>query len=98
MIEQLLAAVVLAVCVLLFARLLIGARRRRRLDAALHSLAGTGRRALRSTRSAWRWRAAQRSSKQAADEAIRRAREGGTWEGNVYKPKSFRKPPRDKMH
>jgi hypothetical protein len=98
MIEQLLATVVLVVCAVLFARLVIGARRRRRLDAALQSLAGTGRRALGSARSAWRFRAARRSSKQVADEAIRRAREGGTWEGNVYKPKSFRKPPRDKMH
>ncbi len=31
--------------------------------------------------------------------AIARARKrDGEWEGNVYKPKSFRKPPRDKMH
>ena len=35
--------------------------------------------------------------KRVAEEAIRRAK-GGTWEGNVYKPRSFRKPPRDKMH
>jgi hypothetical protein len=34
-----------------------------------------------------------------ADEAIKRARQrDGEWDGNVYKPKSFRKPPRDKMH
>ena len=98
MTEKLLAAVVLAVCALLFMRLLIGARRRQRLDAALRQAALAGRRAARSVRSAWHWRAARRASKLAADEAIRRAREGGSWEGNVYKPKSFRKPPRDKMH
>jgi hypothetical protein len=33
-----------------------------------------------------------------ADEAIRRARGEVEREGNVYKPKSFKKPPRDKMH
>ena len=32
------------------------------------------------------------------EDAIRRARERGDWDGNVYRPKSFRKPPRDKMH
>jgi hypothetical protein len=95
MIEKSFAAVVLAVCVLLFVRLLIGARYRHRLDAALRRAAFAAR---RTARTAWRWPAARHASKQAADEAIRRAREGGTWEGNVYKPKSFRKPPRDKMH
>ena len=33
-----------------------------------------------------------------ADEAIRRARGEVEREGNVYRPKSFDKPPRDKMH
>ena len=103
MIERLIAAVVLAVCALLFVRLAIGERHRQRLDAALRSVAHASRRALRSARAAWHWRAIRRTSKKAADEAIRRARDGGTrdggtWDGNVYKPKSFRKPPRDKMH
>jgi hypothetical protein len=41
----------------------------------------------------------RREAARAAEEAIKRARErGGEWDGNVYKPKSFRKPPRDKMH
>jgi len=97
-IEKLFAAVVLAVCAVLFVRLLIGTRHRRRLDAALRGAAQAGRRAVGSARSAWHWRAARRTSKKAADEVIRRARDGGTWDGNVYKPKSFRKPPRDKMH
>jgi hypothetical protein len=94
-IEKLFAAAVLAVCAVLFVRLLIGARHRRRLDAALRGAAQAGRRAVGT---AWHWRAARRTSKEAADEVIRRARDGGTWDGNVYRPKSFRKPPRDKMH
>ena len=98
MIEKLLAAVVLAACALLFVRLLVGPRRRHRIDAALRSVPQAGRRMARSAREAWQWRTVRRSSKKAADEAIRRAREGVTREGNVYKPKSFRKPPRDKMH
>jgi hypothetical protein len=41
----------------------------------------------------------RREAARVAEEAIKRARErGGEWDGNVYKPKSFRKPPRDKMH
>ena len=98
MIERVFAAVVLAVCALLFVRLAIGERHRQRLDAALRSVARAGRRVLRSARAAWHWYAIRRTSKKAADEAIRRARDGGTWDGNVYKPKSFRKPPRDKTH
>ena len=49
----------------------------------------------------WHWRDARRateSARQAADEAIKRARDRGEWDGNVYTPKSFRKPPHDKMH
>ena len=98
MIEKLFAAVVLVVCALLFVRLLIGARYRRRLDAALRRAAQAGRRAAHAAGSAWQRRSAQRTSKKAAEEVIRRARDGGSWDGNVYKPKSFRKPPRDKMH
>ena len=40
----------------------------------------------------------RREAMRVADEAIKRARDRGEWDGNVYKPKSFRKPPRDKMH
>ena len=94
MITQVLAGITLALCAALFVRLLIGERRRYRLDSAL-------RRAWLALRhhalAAWHWRARREASKRAAEEAIRRAK-GGTWEGNVYKPRSFRKPPRDKMH
>jgi hypothetical protein len=99
-IEQGFAAVAFVVCALLFARLLLGERRRRRVDAAvLHGLAAWRRRAA----ALWRWRAARREAARVAEEAIRRARErgrrgnggdedDGEWDGNVYKPKSFRGP------
>jgi hypothetical protein len=99
-IEQGFAAVAFVVCALLFARLLLGERRRRRVDAVvLHGLAAWRRRAT----ALWRWRAARREAARVAEEAIRRARErgrrgnggdedDGEWDGNVYKPKSFRGP------
>ena len=93
-IEHVLAGITLALCAGLFLRLLIGARRRAWLDAALRRAATTGRRHVLQV---WHWRAQREASRRAAEEAIRRAK-GGTWEGNVYKPRSFRKPPRDKMH
>ncbi|MEO5698078.1 MAG: hypothetical protein ABIQ60_13205, partial [Burkholderiaceae bacterium] len=54
--------------------------------------------------SLWHWRGSRRRKERAkaiAKEAIRRAGERderGEWDGNVYKPKSFQKPPRDEMH
>jgi hypothetical protein len=96
MTERVFAAVVLALCVVLFVRLLIGARRRHRLDASMRRVALAMRRAVASVR---HWRSSRRAAAQAANDAIRRARgHDGEWDGNVYKPKSFRKPPRDKMH
>ena len=90
--ERVLAAIVLVVCVALFARLLIGARRRAQLDAVLRRTARSVRDAVMSIRH-------RREAARVADEAIARARKrDGEWDGNVYKPKSFRKPPRDKMH
>ena len=94
MIERVFAAIVFAACVLLLVRLGLGARRRQRLDAVLW-------RAVHATRhmaTAARQRRANAQAAKAAADAIRRAQERGEWEGNVYKPKSFRKPPRDKMH
>ena len=103
MFQQIFAGLVLAACALLLVRLVIGERRRYRFDAAARRLWFTLRRfALwlqRKTLSLWHWRSARRQAAQAAEEAIRRARSAdGAWDGNVYKPKSFRKPPRDKMH
>ena len=96
MTEKILAALTIAACAVLLLRLLLGDHRRARFDAA-------ARRAWFATRhgalAVWHWRDRRRSAAKIAEEAIRRARSAGTErEGNVYKPKSFRKPPKDKMH
>jgi hypothetical protein len=99
-IEKLFAGIVLAVCLALMLRMLLGARRRARFDAAARRAWGNSQHFLRS---AYHWRSHRREAERTADEAIRRAkgRSGnsdgaggadGEWEGNVYKPKSFRKP------
>ena len=103
MFEKMFAALALAVCAVLLLRLLIGERRRYRFDAAARrvwvALRRFGLSLLRSGAWLYHWRSSRRQAAQAAEEAIRRARgSDGTWDGNVYKPKSFRKPPRDKMH
>ena len=89
-------------------RLLIGSRRRYRFDAVMRKAWNTVR---RKSTSSWRAvvqmrrsRAAQREAERVAKDAIDRARSRGDWDGNVYTPKSFgkpprdTKPPRDKMH
>ncbi len=90
--DNVFAAIALAACVLLLVRLLIGARQRARLDATL----GRAWHAVRAGTLSLRHR---REAVREADAAIERARKrSGEWDGNVYRPKSFRKPPRDKMH
>lgn len=98
MIERVLAAIVLAICVVLLMRLMLDAPRRYRFDAAVRRIVARLRGVGHTIR---HWRGARRDAeraRQAADEAIQRARDRGEWDGNVYTPKSFRKPPRDKMH
>jgi hypothetical protein len=108
MIERVFAALVLAVCAVLLVRLVIGSRRRYRFDAAVRKFWNATR---RKTTGSWRTivqvhrnRAAQREAARVAKDAIERARSRGDWDGNVYTPKSFgkpprdSKPPRDKMH
>jgi hypothetical protein len=89
--EPLFAGVVLLMCVLALLRLVIGATRRQRLDAALRR--GWFRLRVRAL-TLWRWRSIHRDAKQAAREAIDRAagRRAGEWDGNVYQPKAFKKP------
>ena len=96
MIERVFAAIVIAICAVLLVRLLRIERRRYRFDAAVRRTAKVLHRlGLR----VYHWRSSRRHAAQLAEEAIRRARGAdGSWDGNVYKPKSFRKPPRDKMH
>ncbi|MEO8151492.1 MAG: hypothetical protein ABI605_00370 [Rhizobacter sp.] len=94
MIEKFFAIVVFAICMVLMLRLLLGVRLRLKFDA----VARNGWHRIRGW--AWsisHWRA-RRDAARAADEAIQRASDGGTWEGNVYKPKSFKRPPRNKLH
>lgn len=105
MIERVFAAIALTVCAVLLVRLVIGERRRWRFDAFVRRMAQAarriGQRLHRFGLSVWHWRDARRANqraREAADEAIKRARDRGEWDGNVYTPKSFRKPPRDKMH
>ena len=94
MIERTLAGVTLAICALLLLRLLIGARHRARVDALVRRRAHA---AWQSTLSIANWRGRRRAAQRAAEDAIRRAARKGEWDGNVYKPKSFRKPP-DQLH
>lgn len=98
--EQLLAGLTATVCVVLLVRLCLGATRQRRFDDAVRALGWT----LRSSAlHAWHWRSSRRAAACEAQAAIQRARTGrsgrahgeaddGEWQGNVYTPKSFRKP------
>ncbi|RRS06257.1 hypothetical protein EIP75_01330 [Aquabacterium soli] len=87
--DKFLAGTIAAICLLLLVRLLVGARRRQRLDrSALGLWHGLRRRVLGLVNS----RKHRRSAEQAAQEAIRRARDGVERKGNVYTPKSFNKP------
>jgi hypothetical protein len=90
-IKTLLAIAVLTVCVLLLARLWLSPAQQARIDGAARR---TGQALRRGVVSAYRWPRSRRNAARIADEAIRRARErrDGTWEGNVYKPKSFKRP------
>lgn len=90
-VEKVLAAIVVIGCVALLVRQFIGAPRRYRLDSAARRSA----RFVRATGWAiYRWPAARRAARLEAEAAIRRARgdDDGSWEGNVYRPKAFRKP------
>ncbi|MEF7614995.1 hypothetical protein V4F39_13820 [Aquincola sp. MAHUQ-54] len=92
LISQALAGVVLAACIALLLRMLIGERRRARLDAALRrGWAALRRRSL--ARPAAKPLHPQDAARM-AEEAIRRAARRGRWDGNVYKPDAFR-PPKD---
>ncbi|MBX9793238.1 MAG: hypothetical protein K2Y02_02950 [Burkholderiaceae bacterium] len=95
--EQLLAGFTALVCVVLLVRLCLGDARQRRFDHAMRTLGGKLRHGVQQ---AWRTPAARRAAAREAQAAIERARTGrskaeadeGEWTGNVYTPKSFRKP------
>lgn len=89
MVEKFFAATVLAACAVFMVRLLVGERRRLRFDmAARQAWHGLKRRSV----ALYRWRSSRRDAEREAQEAIQRAREGGRWEGNVYKTRAFRRP------
>jgi|APDOM4702015023_1054809.scaffolds.fasta_scaffold252157_2 hypothetical protein len=88
MFEPVLAAIVLAACVLALLHMAIGPRRRQRVDAAALRLWFALRRSLRS---AWHWRASRRKAADAAEAAIRRAR-------SAEHLRVVPKPPQDKLH
>jgi hypothetical protein len=93
MAEKVLAAIVLVACLVALLRLMVGARRRQRVDAAWRetwwSLRSFGR-GLKHRRSS------REEAERVVEEAIRRARMNDVErDGNVYRPGSFRdKEPR----
>ncbi|MED5617778.1 hypothetical protein [Ideonella sp. BN130291] len=88
MVEKIFAAGVLVACLVALLRMALPNRLQHRLDARLRrAWAGC----LRLVDRLRRRRAPPPDPARVAEEAIRRAREGH-WEGNVYKPRSFRRP------
>jgi hypothetical protein len=100
MLQTLLAATGLAICIAMGVHMALPYRLRARVDATVARL-GDWLQAQMDRLTGWRRR--QRQTRAAALEAervIRRARESaqsdarldGEWDGNVYRPKSFEKP------
>ena len=99
MFEKIFAAIVVAGCLVMLLRLGLGARRRHRFDSAITRWS---RRTAARLESIFTWNSQRRRARRVADAAIRRARDGastrgGEWDGNVYRPKSFKKKGR-KIH
>ncbi len=96
--DKILSACVLVICLIALARLCVGARWRRRFDNALRRVWLR----LRSIR--LRRKPPTLSADEAAwlaRDAIERARQrrgqpSGQWQGNVFRPRSFKRP--DKPH
>jgi hypothetical protein len=85
--EKIFAATIVAGCLVLLLRLTLGTRRRGRFDAAM---AHWSRRIGASLDALFTWPGARRKARREAEAAIRRAQEAGEWDGNVYRPKSFK--------
>lgn len=88
MFEQWLAGMGLVVCAVLAVGIAVGAERRARWRGGLERH-WARRRARRSRRHA------QREADAVIDRA-RRAAASGEWDGNVFRPTSFDKPPKDR--
>jgi hypothetical protein len=93
--EKLFPAIVVAACAVALLRLVLGERRRHRFDRAVARWSRSARVRLEGL---FTFNAGRRRARRAAEEAIRRAREGGEWDGNVYRPKSFDKKKDRKIH
>jgi hypothetical protein len=90
MIEKLFAVIVLVACAVALLRMALRPAQQARWDAARRRVWAR----CRSLANRLRRRPAKPvDPARVAEEAIRRAREGH-WEGNVYKPRSFRRPPK----
>ena len=93
--EKIVPAVIVVACLIALARLVLGERRRYALDRAIARWS----RSVRSrVEGLFTWNADRRRARRAADEAIRRAKDGGEWDGNVYRPKSFQGRKDRKIH
>ncbi|MDB6000249.1 MAG: hypothetical protein JWP52_1948 [Rhizobacter sp.] len=88
MVEKVFAALVIAICLVMMVRLLIGTRRRARLDSLARRTWFSARRMVVEP---VRWWHHRRVAARTAEEAIRRARSRADRDGNVYTPKSFGK-------
>jgi hypothetical protein len=89
LVEKLFAGAVVCVCLALLLRPYIKAPWLLRLETAIGRHA---RRLQRGIVQLWRWPGVRRRARREAQAAIRKARDGGAWEGNVYRPKSMSKP------
>jgi hypothetical protein len=92
MAETIFAAIGLLLCLALLVRLVLPPRQRQRMDSRARQGWTTLRQRARAVPAVWHHR---RHRKQAASEAeavIRRAREGVGRDGNVIRPKSFKRP------
>ncbi|HSI61400.1 MAG TPA: hypothetical protein VLA16_27825 [Ideonella sp.] len=96
MTETIFATLGVLVCVALLIHMALPPARRQRVNAtawrAWHACRRLGLRAWYGLLQLRHGRAARKDAAQVADEAIRRARGDVTRDGNVYKPKSFRRP------
>ena len=89
LLEKVFAGFVVLACVVLLMRQFIGDRRRWRFDAAVQRTLGP---LWRTAQRLYHWPAARRVARREAEAAIRRARgEPVARDGNVLRPKSFRK-------
>lgn len=88
--KAVMAVAVALACLVLLLRLVLGARRRARFDAAFKAM---GRQLRRRALLLWHWRSSRQAAAKATQDAIERARRiRGTQEGNVYTPDAFKDP------